>query len=122
MTFTESTNTTGDSSTTHFHSKHWANDKLRFCIKLLKGQICNQTFERSLSDAITIQRELMHCGFVWQAERVQNWINLARKTKDFIKTDKASSSFTAGSADPDDSLTKKRDVSFVSSLSWGDVL
>lgn len=33
-------------------NKDWANSQLRFGIKLLKGQGCSQTFERSLSDAV----------------------------------------------------------------------
>lgn len=99
------------------HSKKWANERLHFGIKLLKGQICLQSFKRALSDAITIQAELSKAGFPWQADRLQNWINLARKKDDFIPDTKKTKRFTAHVATCDDFLEDKKDDSFVSS-SW----
>ncbi len=61
-----------------------ANSKLRFAIKLLKGQTCIQTFERAISDAITIREGLSNAGFWWQAERLDNWIHRAQKKGDYL--------------------------------------
>ena len=62
----------------------WANSQLLFGIKLLKGKVCSQTFEHAISDAVSIRWALANAGFWWQAKRLDNWINRARKKGDFL--------------------------------------
>lgn len=65
-------------------NKDLANSQLRFGIKLLKGQGCSQTFERSLSDAISIRDRLNEMGAWWQAQRLDNWIHRAQKQGSYL--------------------------------------
>lgn len=65
-------------------SVSWANGKLRFGIKLLKGLVCSQSFDRALSDTVSIRWNLANAGFWWQAERLDNWIHAAKKKGDFL--------------------------------------
>ncbi len=64
--------------------KDWANNQLRFGIKLLQGKVCIQTFDRAVSDAVSIRWALANAGFWWQAKRLDNWIHLAKKKGDFL--------------------------------------
>lgn len=63
---------------------NWANAQLRFAIRLLKGQICSQSFERAINDAISIKKRLHDAGYWWQANRIDNWIHRAQQNSNFI--------------------------------------
>jgi hypothetical protein len=68
-----------DGISVRLYSKEWANNQLKFGIRLLKGDICNQDFNRAISDVISIRTGLKVAGFWWQAKRLTNHINLAKK-------------------------------------------
>jgi hypothetical protein len=80
------------------YSKEWANSQLRFGIKLLKGQVCSQSLERAIADAVSLRWSLANAGFWWQAKRLDNWINRARQKGDFLEG-KQGSKFTGRSPD-----------------------
>ncbi len=81
-----------------FNSKEWANSQLRFGIKLLKGQICSQSLERAIADAVSLRWSLANAGFWWQAKRLDNWINRARQKGAFLEG-KQGRKFTGRSPD-----------------------
>lgn len=56
----------------------WANNQLRLAIRLLKGQVCNQSYTRAISDAISIRFWLNAYGFWWQSRVVGVWIGKIR--------------------------------------------
>ncbi len=96
------------------HSVEWANNQLRFGIKLLKGSGCSQSLDRAVSDAISIRQALANAGFWWQAKTLDHWIHLVKKKGDFIDSkarvgepcvqeDSAEGEFTARSDDPEQS-------------------
>jgi hypothetical protein len=74
-------------------SVEWANSQLRFGIKLLKGLVCSQSFDRAVSDAVSLRWTLANHGFWWQAKRLDNWLNLARKRGNFL-TERRENTFT----------------------------
>jgi hypothetical protein len=56
-------------------SKKWANEKLRFAISTLKGEIESSIWKRRVSTALIAKEELLSYGFTWQAARIENWIH-----------------------------------------------
>jgi hypothetical protein len=68
------------------HDKAWANDQLRYGIRLLENDpSCGGgPFSGALILAIAIKDNLVSVGWPWQAERLENWINLARARHGFL--------------------------------------
>lgn len=58
-----------------------ANDKLRFGIAVLKGEILASIWKRRLHLALIIKEGLLSNGYVWQARRIDNWIHRLQPRK-----------------------------------------
>jgi len=61
----------------------WANEQLRFAVRVLKGQ-CGGSKERwtgNLQVALMVRDRLWACGFWWQADRVDNWVHRLQPKK-----------------------------------------
>jgi len=56
-------------------SIEWANERLRFAIATLKGEVESSIWKRRLQTALIIKEELLSYGFTWQAKRIENWIH-----------------------------------------------
>lgn len=67
-------------------ARFWANNQLRYGIRLLEGDpSCGGgPFSDALALAISIKENLAFVGWRWQAERLENWINLARANHGFL--------------------------------------
>ena len=78
-------------------SRAWANSQLRYGIRVLQGDpSCGgikgswdqgapgSPFHSALGIAVNIKQALEREGFPWQADRLENWINLARANGDFL--------------------------------------
>jgi glutathione S-transferase len=68
------------------HDKDWANEQLRYGIRLLENDpSCGGgPFSGALICAISIKENLALVGWPWQAERLQNWVNKARAKQGFL--------------------------------------
>jgi hypothetical protein len=58
-----------------FGSKDWANEQLRFAIKVLKGHCGGSNWQSNLATALFVRDRLWAMGWRWQADRVDNWIH-----------------------------------------------
>jgi len=58
-----------------FGSKEWANDQLRFVIRILKGEGVVATWKGRLQIVLYVKNRLEDMAFWWQAERIENWIH-----------------------------------------------
>jgi len=56
-------------------SMGWANEQLRFAIRVLKGECGGSRWKGNLQLALIIEDRLLFYGFFWQASRVENWIH-----------------------------------------------
>ena len=67
-------------------NKAWANHQLVYGIRLLEGDpSCGGgTFGSAILLAISLKQSLECEGWFWQAERLENWINLARANHGFL--------------------------------------
>jgi len=62
--------------------KAWANRKLRFAIATLQGKYeCITVWKRPLQTVLIVKEELLAAGYVWQAERIDNWIHRLQPRK-----------------------------------------
>ena len=64
-----------------YTDKAWANRKLRFAIATLQGKYEQGIWKRRLQTALTIKDQLLEAGYVWQAQRVDNWIHRLQPIK-----------------------------------------
>jgi hypothetical protein len=62
-----------------FYDVDWANQQLRYGIRILRREGCAQSIGRAISDAIIIRNRLADNGFWWQADRLDNFIHLYMK-------------------------------------------
>jgi len=53
----------------------WANEQLRFAIKVLKGRCGGHRWKGNLQLALIIKDRLLGKGYTWQAERIENYIH-----------------------------------------------
>jgi len=67
----------------------WANELLRYSIRVLQGKAFNARRDTILNHALDNKRILEEAGFWWQAERLDNWIHRFQRGE-----------FTARRADP----------------------
>jgi len=58
-----------------YGSVDWANEQLRFTIKVLKGRCGGHRWKGNLQLALIIKDRLLARGYTWQAERIENWIH-----------------------------------------------
>jgi hypothetical protein len=67
-------------------NKTWANNQLKYGIRLLQNDpACGGgPFSGALALAISIKQSLAFVGWIWQAERLENWINKARANHGFL--------------------------------------
>jgi hypothetical protein len=65
----------------YFGSVRWANDQLRFAIRVLRGQCGGKRWERNLVTALYLRDRLWAFGYTWQADRVDNWIHRLQPRK-----------------------------------------
>ena len=72
-----------------YGSKDWANHKLKFCIRLLKGEVCKSS-DGNLAFVLAIKKDLLEYGYSWQACRVDNWIHRLHPKGDFSREKEAS--------------------------------
>jgi hypothetical protein len=56
-------------------SREWANEQLRFAIRVLKGEACGSRWKGRLQLALMVKDRLLANGFVWQAARIENFIH-----------------------------------------------
>ena len=89
------------------YSVFWANEKLTFGIAVLQGKIEASIWKRRLQTALIIKDELMEHGYVWQSERLENWIHKLEK-QEKAKDERR---FTA-SSEADSQQKSKREASF----------
>jgi len=61
--------------TSRYTDKNWANRKLRFAIATLQGKYEIGIWKRRLQTALTVKDQLLEAGYVWQAQRIDNWIH-----------------------------------------------
>lgn len=64
-----------------FGSKEWANEQLRFSIKVLKGECGGSNWKSNLATALFVRDRLWAFGYTWQAARVDNWIHRLQPRK-----------------------------------------
>ena len=62
-------------------SMEWANEQLRFAIKVLRGRSCGHNWAANLQLALLVRDRLWANGFPWQADRVDNWIHRLQPRK-----------------------------------------
>jgi hypothetical protein len=62
-------------------SMEWANEQLKFAIRVLKGSCGGSRWDGNLQLALMIKDRLLEYGFVWQAERIENWIHRLQPRK-----------------------------------------
>ena len=60
-------------------SKEWANDQLRFAIRVLKGEIVGSSDKGRIQIAILIQDRLSQAGFWWQHRILDHHLHLFMK-------------------------------------------
>ena len=80
-------------------TKKEANEKLRFAIATLRGEIEGSIWKRRLQTALIIKDELLAAGYTWQAARIDNWIHrleIQEKTKDVARIQASESCRPAG--------------------------
>jgi len=68
-------------SISEWGSREWANDQLRFAIRVLKGECGGARWKGNLQLALMIKERLLEYGFVWQASRLENWIHRLQPRK-----------------------------------------
>lgn len=67
-----------------------ANRKLRFAIATLQGKVESSIWKRRLQTALIVKDDLLANGYVWQAERIDNWIHrLAPRSGDSVRAEGA---------------------------------
>jgi len=62
----------------YFGSKPWANEQLRYAIRVLKGEAGSsgcRVWNGNLFLALYLKDRLLELGFPWQAARIENWIH-----------------------------------------------
>lgn len=79
----------------------WANQRLRFGIQLLHGEVCSQDFSRAIADVVSIRNTLKAAGAWWQAKKLDNWIHLAQKQGDYLARGAASTCSHARGVTPE---------------------
>lgn len=52
-----------------------ANRKLRFAIASMEGKVESSIWKRRLQTALIIKDDLLTNGYLWQAQRIDNWIH-----------------------------------------------
>ena len=62
-------------------SVQWANEQLRFAIKVLKGECGGHSWKRNIVLALYLRDRLWAYGYRWQAERIDNWIHRLQPRK-----------------------------------------
>lgn len=68
-------------SISEFGSKEWANEQLRFAIKVLKGKCGGSRWKGNLQLALIVKDRLLVRGYTWQAERIENWIHRLQRAR-----------------------------------------
>ena len=68
-------------SVSEWGSRDWANEQLRFAIKVLQGKCGGARWKGNLQLALIVKDRLLERGFTWQAERVENWIHRLQPRK-----------------------------------------
>jgi len=64
-----------------FGTKEWANNQLRYAIRVLKGRAFRSTPEGRIEVALFIKRRLERYGFWWQAKEVDGWVHRYQKER-----------------------------------------
>ena len=64
-----------------YGSVQWANEQLRFAIKVLLGRSCGHNWKGNLAVALMVRDRLYAFRFLWQAERVDNWTHRLQPRK-----------------------------------------
>ena len=62
-------------------SEEWANEQLRFAIKVLKGKCGGRRWKGNLQVALMVRDRLWANGYTWQAARVDNWVHRLQPRK-----------------------------------------
>ena len=68
-------------SLSKYGSVQWANEQLRFAIKVLQGKSCGRNWKGNLQVALMVRDRLYAARFLWQAERIDNWIHRLQPRK-----------------------------------------
>jgi len=65
----------------YWSSKDWANDQLRYAIKILNDRVMGYDCPDSgrIADALGIKQQLVDCHFPWQAKVLGHHIHQAQK-------------------------------------------
>ena len=65
----------GSKGFSEWGSREWANEQLKFAIKVLKGECGGSVWKNNVALALYIRDRLWSMGWRWQADRVDNWVH-----------------------------------------------
>jgi hypothetical protein len=66
-------------------NKNEANDLLRFCIKIIRGEVLRAPFSVVLGILIENKEDLVGEGFWWQSRILDYWIHRFQGEKGFLR-------------------------------------